>query len=105
MPDFMAAPSHILIARNSGSSSASLSYPTETHAAASGIFRATASPPWCLEEGEIDNFLSPANSEDEEEAIEIHETFTRQNALPGSVKIIVEGTTFWWVWCPHLHMK
>lgn len=92
-------PSHILIARNSGSSSnpsASLSFPTETHAAASGIFRATGSP-WCLEECEMDELMTPANSEDEEEeeAIDIHETFTKQNPLPGSVKIIVEGTTFW----------
>ncbi|KAK2467764.1 hypothetical protein APHAL10511_000059 [Amanita phalloides] len=92
-------PSHILIARNSRSStnpSASLSSPTETHAAASGIFRSTVSPPWLLEECEVDSHLSSLNSdEDEEEAIEIDQTFTKHGHFPGSVKIVVEGTTFW----------
>jgi len=98
---YMAAtvnPPHILIARNSGSSSnqsASISSPAETHAAASGIFRTTGSP-WCLDECEIENLVPSINSEeDEDEAIEIHQTFTKQNPLPGSVKIIVEATTFW----------
>ncbi|KAF8744917.1 hypothetical protein AX14_012743 [Amanita brunnescens Koide BX004] len=92
-------PSHILIARNSRSStnpSASLSSPTETHAAASGIFRSTGSPPWLLEEREIDSHLSSLNSdEDEDEGIEIDNTFTRHSPFPGGVKIVVEGTTFW----------
>ena len=94
-------PSHILIARNSRSStnpSASLSSPTETHAAASGIFRSTGSPPWLLEEREIDSHLSSLNSdEDEDEGIEIDNTFTRHSPFPGGVKIVVEGTTFWLV--------
>ena len=94
-------PSHILIARNSRSStnpSASLSSPTETHAAASGIFRSTGSPPWLLEEREMDSNLSSLNSdEDEDEGIEIDNTFTRHNPFPGGVKIVVEGTTFWLV--------
>ncbi|KAF8622364.1 hypothetical protein AX15_007094 [Amanita polypyramis BW_CC] len=92
-------PSHILIARNSRSStnpSASLSSPTETHAAASGIFRSTGSPPWLLEEHEIDSHLSSLNSDDDdEEAIEVDETFTRHSQFPGSIKIVVESTTFW----------
>jgi len=92
-------PSHILIARNSRSStnpSASLSSPTETHAAASGIFRSTGSPPWFLEEREMDSNLSSLNSdEDEDEGIEIDNTFTRHSPFPGGVKIVVEGTTFW----------
>lgn len=94
-------PSHILIARNSRSStnpSASLSSPTETHAAASGIFRSTGSPPWFLEEREMDSNLSSLNSdEDEDEGIEIDSTFTRHSPFPGGVKIVVEGTTFWLV--------
>ncbi|KAF8629213.1 hypothetical protein AX17_005798 [Amanita inopinata Kibby_2008] len=76
--------------------SASLSSPTETHAAASGVFRSSGSPPWHLEECEIDSSLSDLNiDEEEEEAIEIDETFTKHNRFPGSVKIVVETTTFW----------
>ncbi|KAF8224965.1 hypothetical protein L208DRAFT_1308217 [Tricholoma matsutake] len=91
-------PSHILIARNSrGSSnpSASLSSPTETHAAASGIFRSSGSPPWLLQECETDDIISELSIDDHEEAIEIDETFTKQNRFPGTVKIVVGNTTFW----------
>ncbi|PFH46385.1 hypothetical protein AMATHDRAFT_51077 [Amanita thiersii Skay4041] len=92
-------PSHILIARNSrgtNNPSASLSSPTETHAAASGIFRATSSPPWLLEEFDGDSHMSDVNLEDEpEEAIDVDESFTRNTPFPGSVKIVVENTTFW----------
>ncbi|TFK22587.1 hypothetical protein FA15DRAFT_671380 [Coprinopsis marcescibilis] len=89
-------PSHILIARNSRghNPSASLSSPTETHAAASGIFRSSAgSPPWFLEE--TDDIVSDGSNEDDDEAIQLEETFTRNSKYPGTVKIIVETTTFW----------
>ncbi|KAJ7647408.1 hypothetical protein FB45DRAFT_198634 [Roridomyces roridus] len=90
-------PSHILIARNSRGAhnpSASLSSPTETHAAASGIFRSSASP-WLLEECETDDIVSDLASESDDEAIEIDETFVKNSPFPGTVKIVVESTTFW----------
>ncbi|KAF8200869.1 hypothetical protein BJ912DRAFT_1123308 [Pholiota molesta] len=91
-------PSHILIARNSrglNNPAAALSSPTETHAAASGIFRSSASPPWLLDDGETDEIESELSGTEEEEAIEIHETFTKNCRFPGTVKIVVESTTFW----------
>lgn len=91
-------PSHILIARNSrgpNNPSASLSSPTETHAAAAGIFRSSGSPPWLLEECETDDIVSDLSIGDDDEAIELDETFTKNCAFPGSVKIVVECTTFW----------
>ena len=46
----------------------------------------------------MDSNLSSLNSdEDEDEGIEIDNTFTRHNPFPGGVKIVVEGTTFWLV--------
>lgn len=95
-------PSHILIARNSrgqNNPSASLSSPTETHAAASGIFRSSGSPPWLLQECETDDIVSELSTdEDEEEAIEMEGTFTKHGRFPGTVKIVVGGTTFWFVY-------
>ncbi|KAG6868109.1 hypothetical protein C0993_007520 [Termitomyces sp. T159_Od127] len=92
-------PSHILIARNSrgpNNPSASLSSPTETHAAASGIFRSSGSPPWVLQECETDDIVSELSmGEDCEEAIEIDEAFTKNSRFPGTVKIVVENTSFW----------
>ncbi|KAI0374150.1 hypothetical protein BV20DRAFT_988489 [Pilatotrama ljubarskyi] len=93
-------PPHILIARNSRGpnnlNSASLSSPTETHAAAAGIFRSAGSPPWYFEEYESDGIASSLSTNgDMEDPIEIDETFTRSYKFPGSVKIIVESTTFW----------
>ncbi|EPQ56985.1 hypothetical protein GLOTRDRAFT_137434 [Gloeophyllum trabeum ATCC 11539] len=96
-------PPHILIARNSRSThapSASLSSPTETHAAAAGIFRASGSPPWHLEECDprlaMDDMVSELSIDvDDEGSIDIDETFTLNARFPGTVKIIVEGTTFW----------
>ncbi|RDB16811.1 hypothetical protein Hypma_002664 [Hypsizygus marmoreus] len=92
-------PSHILIARNSrgpNNPSASLSSPTETHAAASGIFRSSGSPPWVLQECETDDIVSELSmGDDDDEAIEIDETFTKHSRYPGTVKIVVESTTFW----------
>ncbi|KAH9485349.1 hypothetical protein JR316_0002257 [Psilocybe cubensis] len=93
-------PSHILIARNSrglNNPSASLSSPTETHAAASGVFRSSGSPPWLYEEYETDEIESELSADEDEGAvpIEIHETFTKNCRFPGTVKIVVESTTFW----------
>ncbi|KAJ3479120.1 hypothetical protein NLI96_g9287 [Meripilus lineatus] len=92
-------PSHILIARNSrglNNPSATLSSPTETHAAAAGIFRSAGSPPWYLEECETDELVSDLSTDgDYEDPIDIDPTFTKASKLPGTVKIIVESTTFW----------
>ncbi|KAF9051043.1 hypothetical protein BDZ89DRAFT_1056931 [Hymenopellis radicata] len=91
-------PSHILIARNSrgpNNPSATLSSPTETHAAAAGIFRSSGSPPWLFEECETDEVVSELEVDSDDEAIEIDNTFTKNNAFPGTVKIVVESTTFW----------
>lgn len=96
-------PPHILIARHSrgGPNSSSLSTPTETHAAAAGIFRsstATGSPTWYhLEECDSADELSALSTDagDYEDPIEIDETFTRAAKFPGTVQIIVESTTFW----------
>ncbi|TFK75277.1 hypothetical protein BDN72DRAFT_758120 [Pluteus cervinus] len=89
-------PSHLLIARNSRghNPSASLSSPTETHAAASGVFRSSGSPPWPLEGVETEDAISDF-SIDEDEAIEIDEAFTKHGRFPGTVNIVVESTTFW----------
>ena len=93
-------PSHILIARHSrgpNNPSASLSSPTETHAAAAGIFRSSGSPPWLLDEGETDDVVSELSIDDDEKTIEIDDAFTKHSRFPGTVKIIVESTTFWCV--------
>ncbi|KAG9316845.1 hypothetical protein JVU11DRAFT_2916 [Chiua virens] len=93
-------PSLILIARNSrghNNPSASLSSPTETHAAAAGTFRSSGgSPPWLLEECDNDELVTELNLYESDQAIEIDDTFTRRNGrFPGTVKIVVESTTFW----------
>jgi hypothetical protein len=95
-------PSHILIARNSrgqSNTSAPLSSPTETHAAAAGIFRSSAgSPPW-LFEGVVDmeDAVSEVSASDSQEPIDVDEAFTKGSKFPGTVKIVVESTTFWCV--------
>ncbi|THH03548.1 hypothetical protein EW146_g10411, partial [Bondarzewia mesenterica] len=94
----MTNPSHILIARNSRGThnpSASLSSPTETHAAAAGIFRSTGSPPWFLEGCETDDLISELSIDDTEDPIDVDQTFTKRYEFPGTVKIVVESTTFW----------
>jgi hypothetical protein len=93
-------PPHVLIARNSRTgSSAALSSPIETHAAAAGIFRSSAmgSPPWMLEELDPEESDVPElNIEDGADGvIEVDQTFRENAAFPGTVKIVVEGTTFW----------
>lgn len=154
-------PSHILIARNSrggqggagghtANHAPSPAAPTETHAAASGIYRSrnrgTASmhghrrstshggeragdttglsipgfgsgssgsgsssaggnsgnQGWFLEELDSDDSVSAFGSGDElgcngADSVELDQTFTRQCRFPGTVKIVVESTTFWWV--------
>lgn len=90
-------PSHILIARNSrgqNTPSATLSSPTETHAAASGIFRFAGPPQWMFEECDTEE-ASILTAEESSEDIEVHETFARDAKFPGTVKIVVESTTFW----------
>ena len=91
-------PSHILIARNSrgpNNPSASLSSPTETHAAAAGIFRSSGSPPLYLEGCETDESVSELSSDEFVDTIDMDPTFTKSAKFPGNVKIIVENTTFW----------
>ncbi|KAF9531584.1 hypothetical protein CPB83DRAFT_848417 [Crepidotus variabilis] len=91
-------PSHILIARNSrgvNNTAAALSSPTETHAAASGVFRSSGSPPWLFEDCEPDELDSELSTEEDEGSIDIDETFTKHCKLPGTVKVVVESTTFW----------
>jgi len=92
-------PSHILIARNSrgqSNTSAPLSSPTETHAAAAGIFRSSAgSPPWYLEGVDTEDAVSEVSVSDSQEPIDIDEAFTKASKFPGTVKIVVESTTFW----------
>lgn len=91
-------PTHILIARNSrghNNPSASLSSPIETHAAAAGIFRSSGSPPWLLEECDNDELVTELNLYESDQAIEIDDTFTRTGRFPGTVKIVVESTSFW----------
>lgn len=48
-----------------------------------------------LEEVETDDISSEFSMEDEEEPIELDCTFTKDCSFPGSVKIIVQSTTFW----------
>ncbi|KAI0063517.1 hypothetical protein BV25DRAFT_1869666 [Artomyces pyxidatus] len=91
-------PSHILIARNSRGAhnpSASLSSPTETHAAAAGIFRSSGSPPWFLEGVDTDDVISELSIDDTEDPIDVDQAFTKRSEFPGTVKIVVESTTFW----------
>jgi hypothetical protein len=99
----MSTPSAVLVARSSRSPnnlSAALSSPTETHAAAAGIFRSSASsPPWSFEEcGEEDISELEVEEDEPTAAIELDETFTKRARYPGTVKIVVEKTTFWCVW-------
>lgn len=107
-------PSHILIARGSRghNPSAALSSPTETHAAASGIFRSSpqahrgphghghhgacaSSGQWVIEDSEADSEQGSDETSDVPfEDVELDSTFTREGRFPGTVKIVVEGTTF-----------
>ncbi|KIJ39482.1 hypothetical protein M422DRAFT_32725 [Sphaerobolus stellatus SS14] len=106
-------PSHILIARNArspnqrGGQSGGISSPEVDPAAASGVFRSTTSGGWhhfdstspasSNSSDQTTTEIEFANSDDmdAEEAIVIDETFTKRAKWPGTVKIIVEKTTFW----------
>jgi hypothetical protein len=95
-------PSHILIGRHTRGTHPSTS-PIETHAAATGVFRlasaaaALGSPPLgelaLLEDDEVPELDV---TEDNGGVIELDPTFVRDARLPGSVKIVVESTTFWY---------
>ncbi|KAB5590765.1 hypothetical protein CTheo_5792 [Ceratobasidium theobromae] len=99
-------PANILIARSSRSSNTlSALVPTETHAAASAIFpRSSSSPPWLLEEAEVEDIEEVEASDEnaDTEPIEVDATFRRDASYVGTVKIIVEATTFWYVPLPNL---
>ncbi|KAF9070079.1 hypothetical protein BDP27DRAFT_1324257 [Rhodocollybia butyracea] len=96
-------PSHILIARNSNNyysvsrgpnnPSASLSSPTETHVHAAASASGSGISPYLLSESEPDE--GAEDTDGGEEDIEIDETFTKHAKFPGTVKIVVENTTFW----------
>lgn len=81
--------------RGPNNPSASLSSPTETHAAAAGIFRSAGSPPLSLGGCETDDSVSELSSDEFEDTIEMDPTFTKGYKFPGNVKIIVENTIFW----------
>lgn len=92
-------PANILIARSSRSSNTlSALVPTETHAAASAIFpRSSSSPPWLLEEAGVEDIdeLEVSDDNGDTEPIDVDITFRRDASYVGTVKIIVEATTFW----------
>lgn len=58
---------------------------------------------WFLEELDSDDSVSAFGSGDElgcngADSVELDQTFTRQCRFPGTVKIVVESTTFWCVY-------
>lgn len=53
-----------------------------------------------LAEVETDDISSEFSVEDNEEPIELDTTFTKDAPFPGTVKIIVQSTTFWFVRLP-----
>lgn len=60
---------------------------------------------WFFEELDSDDSVSALGSGDElgsnsADSVELDQTFTRQCRFPGTVKIVVESTTFWCV-LPH----
>lgn len=99
-------PAHILIARNNRvstpqanlSAASSPADPLPSNVAASAIFqRSSSSPPWLFEEiaaDDPDDALGPETN-DNADPIEIDPTFAGEGRWPGTVKIIVEATTFW----------
>ncbi|ELU39303.1 BTB domain-containing protein [Rhizoctonia solani AG-1 IA] len=100
-------PANILIARSSRSSNTLTALvPTETHAAASAIFpRSSSSPPWLLEEAEVEDIdeVDVSDENADTEPIDVDVTFryvlrplvAADASYVGTVKIIVETTTFW----------
>jgi hypothetical protein len=114
-PSTLSNPAHILIGRNNRTSSASPQAsssasahhqhhsspadPLQSIVAASGTFpRQSASPPWLFEEineDEYDDTHSGCEDGGEAVPIDVDPTFTREGRWPGTVKIVVEATTFW----------
>ncbi|QRW21346.1 The BTB (BR-C, ttk and bab)/POZ (Pox virus and Zinc finger) domain [Rhizoctonia solani] len=75
-------PANILIARSSPSA----------------IFpRSSSSPPWLLEEAEVEDIdeVDVSDENADTEPIDVDVTFRRDASYVGTVKIIVETTTFW----------
>ena len=69
-------------------------------ATALGIFPSSGSLPWLIEECRSTDVseLEFASADDLADiTIEVDETFIKRARWPGSVKIIVESTTFWCV--------
>ena len=114
-PSTLSNPAHILIGRNNrtvsssphAASSASPHHhhsspadPLQSIIAASGTFpRQSASPPWLFEEmneDEHDNTNSGREDGGEATPIDVDSTFTKEGRWPGTVKIVVEATTFWY---------
>jgi hypothetical protein len=114
-PSTLSNPAHILIGRNNRtfsssphtSSSASPHHhhaspadPLQSTIAASGTFpRQSASPPWLFEEmieDEHENTYSCREDGGEAIPIDVDSTFTKDGRWPGTVKIVVEATTFWY---------
>ncbi|THH15663.1 hypothetical protein EW146_g4856 [Bondarzewia mesenterica] len=54
-----------------------------------------APPPWFLEGCETDDLISELSIDDTEDPIDVDQTFTKRHEFPGTVKIVVESTTFW----------
>ena len=106
-------PSHILMARNSRSQNTSSLSPTETHAAAAGIIRSHAQSSFGPRSAPVNSgWVLEECSSDEEDGrggtdgcdldwngreIELDETFTKNAKFVGTVKIVVENSTFWCV--------
>lgn len=50
---------------------------------------------WYIEELEVDSERGNSDIDAPFQDVEIDETFARAGRFPGTVKIVVEGTTFW----------
>jgi len=47
---------------------------------------------------DTEDAISEVSVSDSQEPIDIDEAFTKASKFPGTVKIVVESTTFWCVW-------
>lgn len=75
----------------SGSVSVSGSGAVSLSSATGGIVQAQ----WALEETNVDETGSIIDGDEPFGVVELDPTFTRQGRFPGTVKIVVEATTFW----------
>ncbi|KAF7321279.1 hypothetical protein MKEN_00647800 [Mycena kentingensis (nom. inval.)] len=55
----------------------------------------SSSPPWQLEEVDTDDIVPELSIDDDDLTIEVDQTFLKDSAFPGTVKIVVQNTTFW----------